>query len=759
MLWRFRSLRTKMLLFILLPVVAVLLSVVLWQNLNNRNRAYEQAQALMEATAKEYANSADALLEVAMDSARTLAQALSAFDAIPAEHRRDVFRGMLRRMLEENPNFLGTWACFEPNALDGRDAEFQGKEGHDTTGRFIPYFYREGGTIHEEPLRDYDTPGAGDYYLLARNSGREVLLEPYEYEIAGKKMLMTTCSVPIKREGRVVGVAGVDILLETLQKQFSGVKVLDTGFLRIVSARGMVVTHPQEDRIGKPWGEVQDNSAPEILERMKKGEVYTAVTYSEVLRKFTFKSFVPFLVGNTTDPWMASIVVPQEEVFAQANRDFMRALLIVIAAAVGLAILIFFVSGMFSRPLQRLAQAAQEVARGNLRVEVQEVQSRDEIEALSRAFATMVGNLREVTTQITNTSSSLAASSEELSSSIGEISRATQEIAKTVAQVAEGSGVQSQELERIRQEAESIAQKVAAIEKATEHNLGILQEMVENVGESIRALEEIEKAMQKTVEEGKASYGEAQRGQDLLKVLSGNIHAIAEVARDVSQAIETLESRSQEIGKIVEVITGIAEQTNLLALNAAIEAARAGEAGRGFAVVAEEVRKLAENSAQAAGQIAHLITQIRQDTKNAVESMGRATKRVEEGVTQGEQVTQSFIRILKAVETSITSLGNLASIFERSRTIQETLRKRSDEVQTLSEDNARGVREVAQAVSNITERMNTVAAVSEENAASSQEVSASTEEQSASLEELSSAAESLARVAEELRKLVDRFTL
>jgi len=272
-------------------------------------------------------------------------------------------------------------------------------------------------------------------------------------------------------------------------------------------------------------------------------------------------------------------------------------------------------------------------------------------------------------------------------------------------------------------------------------------------------LKTIEQAMQTTVAEGRTSYQEAEKGQELLRVLSGNIHAIAEVATEVSRAIETLDQRSQEIGKIVEVITGIAEQTNLLALNAAIEAARAGEAGRGFAVVAEEVRKLAENSAQAAQQIATLITQIRQDTRNAVESMERASRRVEEGVTQGEQVTQSFMRILRAVETSIASLGNLASTFERSRAIQETLQSRSHEVESLSEDNAREVREVAQAVSTITERINAVAAISEENAASSQEVSASTEEQSASLEELTSAVEALARLAEELRNLVDRFQI
>ncbi|MCX7730453.1 MAG: methyl-accepting chemotaxis protein, partial [Candidatus Caldatribacterium sp.] len=677
----------------------------------------------------------------------------------PLETRRTVLLEMFRRVLEGNESFLGVWACFEPNALDGRDAEFRGTEGHDDTGRFIPYLYREGGDIHLEPLHDYETPGAGDYYLLARESGREVLLEPYEYEVAGKKVLMTTCSVPVKKDGNVIGVVGVDIPLDFLQKQFGTVRVFQTGFVRLVSAKGTVVTHPQVDRVGKPWGEVKDSGASRVLERMAKGEVYTGVEYSEALKQYTLKSFVPFFVGQSASPWIASVVVPQNEVFARANKHFLRMLFFLVIGLVGVTLLMLFVSGVLSRPLQALALVAEEVARGNLRVEVPESHGRDEVARLRKVLRDMVANLKEIIARVVDAASQVAASSEELSSSIGEISRATQEIARTVAQVAEGSATQSQNLERINEEAQLVLQKVHALERVTSRNLSSVREMVSSVDENLRALQEIEAAMTVALQEGKETYGEAEKGRELLQVLSQNIYAIADVAKEVSQAIETLDQRSQEIGKIVEVITGIAEQTNLLALNAAIEAARAGEAGRGFAVVAEEVRKLAENSAQAAQQIAHLITQIRQDTRNAVERMERATRQVAEGVARGEQVTQSFARVIQAVETSISSLGNLASAFDRSRASQEVLKKRSSELEALSADSAREIQEVVRAVSSITERINAVAAVAEENAASSEEVSASTEEQSASLEELTSATESLAQLAENLRNLVERFVV
>ncbi|MEN3187820.1 MAG: methyl-accepting chemotaxis protein, partial [Atribacterota bacterium] len=589
-----------------------------------------------------------------------------------------------------------------------------------------------------------------------RNSGNEVLLEPYEYEIAGKKVLMTTCSVPIKREGKVVGVAGVDMALEVFQKRVSNVFLFQSGYLRITSPKGLIVAQRQIERVGQIWGEAQSNASL-IMETMRKGQTYIGMEYSGSMKKYIMKAYAPIFVGQVKEPWVATAAVPPEEVFLEANQNFLRSLLFLLAGVAVVVLIILFVSGSLSRPLQALAQGAEKMAQGDLQVHFAEVRGQDETALLSRAFRVMTENLRGMVVQITNVASQLASSGEELSSSIGEISKTTQEIARTISQVAEGSSSQSQDLERITQEAGLIARRVDDLAKATERNLAALQEMVRSVEENFQALQEIERAMNLSLAQGKESREEAQRGQELLRVLSGNIHAIADVAQDVSQAIETLDQRSQEIGKIVEVITGIAEQTNLLALNAAIEAARAGEAGRGFAVVAEEVRKLAENSAQAAQQIAHLINQIGQDTRNAVERMKRATHQVEEGVAQGERVTQSFTQIIKALESSTSGLENLASRFDQARKSQDFLQKRSSEVESLSEDAARGIQEVVQAVASITERINAVAAVAEENAASSQEVSASTEEESASLEELTSAAESLAKLADELRTLVERF--
>jgi methyl-accepting chemotaxis protein len=193
--------------------------------------------------------------------------------------------------------------------------------------------------------------------------------------------------------------------------------------------------------------------------------------------------------------------------------------------------------------------------------------------------------------------------------------------------------------------------------------------------------------------------------------------SVRESSTEVVQAIRALAGKSDEIGGIVSTIGGIAEQTNLLALNAAIEAARAGEQGRGFAVVAEEVRKLAEESQQAAATIGALIGEIQDDTSRTVDVVEDGAQRSQAGAEVVEQARDAFARIETAV-------GDVAA----------------------------RIAEIAAATAE-------VAAVAEQSSASSEQVSASTQETSASTQQIAASAQELARTAQDLEGLVGRFTL
>jgi methyl-accepting chemotaxis protein len=215
--------------------------------------------------------------------------------------------------------------------------------------------------------------------------------------------------------------------------------------------------------------------------------------------------------------------------------------------------------------------------------------------------------------------------------------------------------------------------------------------------------------------------------EDLMHMMEGIKSAVG----DSSSVITDLDAKSNRIGEIVNLITNIADQTNLLALNAAIEAARAGEHGKGFAVVADEVRKLAEDSGNAAKQISELIVQMQSGTKNAVNSMQRGSEEVHKGA--------------ESLGNSVKAIGD---VVEAGNTIVKMVQ----EIAEATEKQSASIEEVNSSV-------NEVSTISEQSAAGAQQASASVQEQTASMQELSQSAQELADVASRMQLVVSKFKL
>jgi methyl-accepting chemotaxis protein len=204
------------------------------------------------AVAVEQARRVEADLGRQRGTAESLAQALAAqTEGRPGD--RAYADALQVRLLAADPALLGVWTAFEPQAFDGSDRTFGGTTGTDASGRYIPYWYRDGDAIEVTALLDYETPGAGDYYLLPRDTGRSVAIEPYLYEVAGEQVLITSLSTPVTVGGRAIGVAGVDMPLATIQEQVGAIRPYDVGRAVLVSSQGVVVgSNRPGDEAGSP---------------------------------------------------------------------------------------------------------------------------------------------------------------------------------------------------------------------------------------------------------------------------------------------------------------------------------------------------------------------------------------------------------------------------------------------------------------------------------------------------------------------------
>jgi len=539
----------------------------------------------------------------------------------------------------------------------------------------------EGGQVPE----GYD-PTTRPWYKDSEADVKKVHWGQPSYEIATGKLSVGVSKAITAQDGSVLGVVAMDVSLGTIQKLLHNIQYNNDGEMFIINDKNMALVYPE--KIGK------DVSKEPLIKSLNKEVTKYAVT------TIKGEDVVVYSQSFDTMKWTIGIFYPKETIDGLLNSTRNTVIIMAcISLLVGIVASYLF-SRRLARPLQLLKNHVQKVAEGDLTLRMK-VTSEDEVGELTKHFNDMVEQMNEMVSKIKNSVSTVQQSTNSLHYLTNETVAASREVSGAMDDVSGGASTLANSVDEVSAQLENMAESV--------------EQMNSSVGE-IKGVA------------GKAEEASKQ-GLNTMRNLIRTRGQSSSIVVHTEEASDKLEQRVGSIQNVVELIKGISDQTNLLALNASIEAARAGEQGKGFAVVAEEVRKLAEQSKEATGEITTMIGDVQVEVKRVVEVVSK-------------------LKDIADVQNKVTTEAEM-----EFRTIMSVVNTISTSVEKIVEE----VHNIGYEQGEITAVMHTIAGTSQESAAVSEEVHAATESQVNHLEKVAHTMESLTEHMRDLERLVEQF--
>jgi methyl-accepting chemotaxis protein len=707
----------KLILMILAVTVAgigTLLGTVL-------NIAQKQVSSLAMREIEELADNEASQVEVWMETnfsvARSLAQTMEAYNDFELTQRRSIFDVLLKQMTEANPDIIAAWACFEPNALDGLDAQYVNAPGSDASGRYTSYWVMTDDGARLDSLDDYE---GSDYYSGPLASGNETITEPYFYNIEGVDTLITSMAVPIKKDGKPIGVAGIDIPLSSIQERVAAIRPYEGSIAASFTNGGLVAAHFDASRLGKPMSETEKDMGGSHLDNLinavKKGEKYVFVNEVNINGKMTELGItcVPYTLGKTITPWALAIAIPRSVINAPVLSMLRISIIISVAMLLGIAAAAYLIARSISKPLKSMITSFTLLGEGDLTRRVN-VKRKDEIGEMAKVFNLMVDNIKNLVLTIKNQSVTLFDIGNELAGNMTETAAAINEITANIQSIKGRVINQSAGVTETNATMEQITINIDKLNGHVDRQSGSVAQSSSAIEEMLANIQSVTATLVKNVDNVQGLIDAAEIGRNGLQEVATDIQ---EIARE-----------SEGLLEINAVMENIASQTNLLSMNAAIEAAHAGEAGKGFAVVADEIRKLAENSGEQSKTISTVLKKIKDSidkiTKStdsvlnkfeAIDSGVRTVSEQEENIRNAmEEQSAGSKQVLEAIgqlnEATQMVKGGSEEMLEGSRqVIQE-----SKNLELVTDEIANGMNEMATGADQINVAVNRVNEISGQN--------------------------------------------
>lgn len=640
----------------MLPIVAavVVLSVVSSLYITNvvKEEYIANSMKSMEYLSNQLAIDASALIDDNVNTAINLSNTMEAVTQEGSQTDAETIMNILVKFKQESARVYAAWVNWLPGQ-DGIEAEKAGM--YMSEGHFAPMAIDGGGgKVRRAFTKGHNKTGkSGEWYNFALKENRIFISEPRRRIRKDKEVLGVTASVPMERDGKVVGVAGVIADITFIDKVVNEVKLYDTGYAFLLDYEFNAISHPNKELMGKSFKDAYAANRKASLER----KASTARIFSPSNNKMSLYRFQPLELKVKGYKYVLTMVtvLPEEELLAFIPTlqviSFVSMLILVLVVSLIVYLVVRSVSRQLGGEPSDVIKVVNQVADGDFTQSIK-TQTSDN-SSLAFSVNKMAAGLREMLNELATSSNVLNDTGANLTNASKDLTSSTGRQSDSASQIAAAS-----------------------------------VEMTQTVQEIARNLTEMAEYVKSTADN--ANSGRATVSSSTQSVLK-----IKETVDESAKLVSSLDASSAQIRDIVNVISEIAEQTNLLALNAAIEAARAGEHGRGFAVVADEVRGLAERTQNATVEISDLVTGTQGEVEKVTASMEHVTENVDAGVTYSEQVNESLSVILDGIKSLQDMVDSVSSATTEMAATSKEIEGNINNVASVSEE----VSEVASGVS------------------------------------------------------------